>query len=46
MAQPHPTLTPCSGIGKEKFREFEHLLQSIIAVAALINRQVFTFESA
>ena len=43
MAQPQPTLTPCSGIGKEKFREFEHLLQSIMAVAASPPNQQASF---
>ena len=40
MAQPQLTLTPYSGTEKENFREFEHLLQSILAVAAIpLNQQ-------
>ena len=40
MAQPQLTLNPFSGSEKESFREFELLLQSILAVAALrVNQQ-------
>ena len=40
MAQPHLTLNPVSGSEKKNFREFELLLRSILAVAALpVNQQ-------
>ena len=35
MAQPQLTLTPYSGTEQEQFREFEHLLRSILAVAVV-----------
>ena len=43
MAQPQLTLTPYSGTEKENFREFEHLLRSILAVAAVPANQQANF---
>ena len=43
MAQPQLTLNPFSGSEKENFREFELLLRSILAVAALPANQEANF---
>ena len=43
MAQPQLTLTPYSCTEKENFREFEHLLRSILAVAAVPANQQANF---
>ena len=43
MAQPQLTLNPFSGSEKEKFHEFELLLRSILAVAALPANQQANF---
>ena len=43
MAQPQLTLTPYSGTEKEHFREFEHLLRSILDVAAIPANQQANF---
>ena len=43
MAQPQLTLNPFSGSEKENFREFELLLRSILAVAALPANQQANF---
>ena len=44
MAQPQLTLTPYSGTENEHFREFEHLLRSILEVAAVpANQQAGEF---
>ena len=43
MAQPNITLKPFSGTDKESFREFEHLLGSIIGVAAVAGAQQANF---
>ena len=43
MAQPQLTLTPYSGLEKENFREFEQLLRSILAVAAIPANQQANF---
>ena len=43
MAQPPLTLNPFSGSEKENFREFELLLRSILAVAALPANQQAKF---
>ena len=43
MAQPQLTLNPFSGSEKENFREFELLLRSILAVAALPANQPAIF---
>ena len=43
MAQPQLTLNPFSGSEKETFREFELLLRSILAVAALPANQQANF---
>ena len=46
MAQPQLPLNPFSGSGKESFREFELLLRSILAVAALpANQQANSLQS-
>ena len=39
MAQPQLTLNLYSGLEKENFREFEHLLRSVLAVSAIPNAQ-------
>ena len=43
MAQPQLTLSPYSGLEKENFREFEQLLRSILAVAAIPANQQANF---
>ena len=43
MAQPQLTPNPLSGSEKENFREFELLLRSILAVAALPANQQANF---
>ena len=43
MAQPQLTLCPYSGLEKEYFREFEQLLRSILAVAAIPANQQANF---
>ena len=43
MVQPHLTLSPYSGTEKEHFRDFEHLLRSILAVAAIPANQEANF---
>ena len=43
MAQPNIALKPFSGTYKESFREFEHLLRSIIGVAAVAGAQQANF---
>ena len=43
MAQPQLTLNPLSGSEKENFREFELLLRSLLAVAALPAHQQANF---
>ena len=43
MAQPQLTLNPFSGSEKENFLEFELLLRSILAVAALPAKQQSMF---
>ena len=42
-ALPQLSLTPYSGLEKENFREFEHLLRSILAVAAVPQAQQANF---
>ena len=46
MAQPNIALKPFSGTDKESFREFEHLLRSIIGVAAVAGAQQVFFAIA
>ena len=43
MAQPQLTLTPYSGTEREQFREFEHLLRSILAVVVVPANQQANF---
>ena len=43
MAQAQIQLKPYSGLEKESFREFEHLLRSYLAVAGIANAQQANF---
>ena len=43
MAQAQIQLKPYSGLEKESFREFEHLLRSYLAVAGIVNAQQANF---